>query len=75
MVEYLKLHEKITKQEYMNLTGISKTHAFRDINNLLENDIIRMEGSGRSVHYVLKESVPKGPKKDLKRTEGKYIAS
>ena len=71
LLEYLKEHNKITKQEYMKLTGISKTHAFRDINNLVENNIIKMEGSGRSVHYILKESVPNGPKKDRKRTEGK----
>ena len=67
LLKYLKDHNKITKREYMKLAGISKTTAFGDINELLDDEIIMMKGSGRSTCYVLKESVSKRPKKDRKK--------
>ncbi len=72
MIEYLRGYEGITKKEYMNMTNISKTHAFRDIEWLLNRGIIEMNGSGRNIHYILKGPVRKGPKKDRKRTEKKH---
>jgi len=56
-ITYLKEHKKITKKEYMDLTNISKTPAFNDINDMLDKEIIIRRGSGRNAYYVLRESV------------------
>ncbi len=68
-IVYLMEHKKITKKEYMNLTNISKTPAFKDINGLLNKDVVVRKGSGRSAYYILQESVLKRPKKDRKKAE------
>ncbi len=68
-IAYLMEHKKITKKEYMNLTNISKTPAFKDINGLLGKKVIVRKGSGRSAYYILQESVSKRPKRDQKKTE------
>ncbi len=66
-MSYLKEHGKITKKEYMSLTKISKTAAFKDISSLLDCKLIRGIGGGRSACYVLQERSQKDRKKTEKR--------
>ena len=50
---YAKERGKITNREYRQLTGISDEGARIDLNLLVKKGILRLEGKGRSVYYVL----------------------
>jgi ATP-dependent DNA helicase RecG len=43
----------ITNREYRRLTGLSDEGARRDLNELVSKGILRSEGKGRSVRYIL----------------------
>ena len=68
-VEHLKLHGKITTREYQGLTGISKTPAIKELNDLLSKGIITRIGKGRITYYILQESFSKRTKKERIRLE------
>jgi len=52
-VLYVKEKGRITNREYRELVGLSDEGARIDLNVLVEKGLLRMEGKGRSVHYVL----------------------
>jgi len=43
----------ITNKEYCKLFGVVKDTANRDLNDLLNKNLIERRGSGPRVHYVL----------------------
>jgi len=50
---YVKEKERITNREYRQLTGLSAEGARRDLNKLVSRGILRSEGKGRGVRYIL----------------------
>lgn len=56
-VAYIKEHGSISNSEYQTLTGISKSTATRELNELKEKGILVSEGTtGRGAKYLLKGS-------------------
>jgi ATP-dependent DNA helicase RecG len=54
-VMYVKEKGKITNKEYREMTGLSDEGARKDLNELIKKRILLSKGSGRNVHYVLKQ--------------------
>lgn len=52
-IGYLKEHKKITNKEYCELFEIVKDTANRDLNDLLNKNLIEKKGSGPKVYYIL----------------------
>jgi len=52
-INYIKNKGKITSREYCELFNIVKDTANRDINDLLNKNLIERRGSGPKVHYIL----------------------
>lgn len=53
-VMYVKEKGKITNKEYRELTGLSDEGARIDLSALVERDILKPRGRGRSAHYVIR---------------------
>ena len=53
-IEYLKIHKNITRKIYIEINNISPRQANKDLNDLLEKKLIRKQGRGRAISYVLK---------------------
>jgi len=53
-IEYLKIHKNITRKIYMEINNISPRQANKDLNDLLEKKLIRKQGRGRAISYILK---------------------
>ncbi len=53
-IEYIKERNKITSKEYCLIAKVVKDTAHRDIMDLLRKKIIKKEGRGKTVFYVLK---------------------
>jgi len=51
VVEYLKDKEKITTKEYCEMFDVVKSTANRDLNDLLEKNLIKRKGKGPETHY------------------------
>ena len=49
----MKEHEKITSKEYRELFNVVKDTANRDLNDLLNKELIKREGSGAKICYTL----------------------
>ena len=43
----------MSAKKYMSIAKTSKATATRDLQNLLENGVVKAEGGGRSVRYTL----------------------
>ncbi|MFH1151720.1 MAG: RNA-binding domain-containing protein [Nanoarchaeota archaeon] len=52
-INYLKEHKKITNQRYCELFEVVKDTANRDLNNLLNKNLIEKNGSGPKIYYTL----------------------
>lgn len=52
---YVKEKACITNREYRELTGLSDEGSRRELNELVSKGILRREGKGRSVRYILPE--------------------
>lgn len=52
-LNYLKSRGVITNADYQDLTACSQRTATRDLNELSQMGVIRMEGKGRGAHYQL----------------------
>ncbi len=50
---YLRQHGQLTNREYQEVTGVSQKQAVRDLNELVERAIVRREGKGRAIRYVI----------------------
>jgi ATP-dependent DNA helicase RecG len=55
-VLYVKENGSIGNMEYQKLTGASKPTATRDLKDLQQRGVLLLRGTGRTVHYVLKDS-------------------
>ncbi|MGA2676877.1 MAG: hypothetical protein ABSE83_08305 [Methanobacterium sp.] len=53
IVEWIVNEGKITNRDIRNMFGISDNAALDEIRKLMNFDVIKREGEGRSVHYVL----------------------
>ena len=49
---YLDAHGKMTRQEYIDLTGVAKSQAYRDLDEMCEQGLIERQGKGRGTHYM-----------------------
>jgi hypothetical protein len=54
LIRHLKHNPKIKRKEYVKMMGVSTMTAYRDINELVDRNILECKGGGRSTHYVLK---------------------
>ena len=54
IIEYLKENKKITRSICMKILDISKDTALRELSKLVSKNIIKREGIGRGIYYVLK---------------------
>jgi predicted HTH transcriptional regulator len=52
-VEHVKSHERITNAEYQRVTGAPQRTATRDLNELVQKDVLKLEGKGRGAQYRL----------------------
>lgn len=53
IVEWIVNEGKITNRDIRNMFGISDNAALDEIRKLMNFDVIKREGEGRSVHYIL----------------------
>jgi ATP-dependent DNA helicase RecG len=53
-VAFLKEKGKISNKDYRKLSGLSDEGARKDLNELIEKNIVESKGKGRSIHYILK---------------------
>ena len=50
----LKEKGKISNKDYRELSGLSNEGARKDLNELVEKNILVLRGKGRNAHYILK---------------------
>jgi len=53
-VAFLKEKGGISNKDYRELFGLSDEGARKDLNRLVEKNILYSKGKGRSAHYILK---------------------
>ena len=54
-IQYLKEHNKLTNKEYVQINqSISNKTAWRDLNELIEKNIIAAHGSRKQRYYMLR---------------------
>jgi predicted HTH transcriptional regulator len=53
IVEFIIREDKIKNKDIREMFNLSHTSAQREISKLMELDVIKRKGKGRSVHYVL----------------------
>ncbi|ODS36415.1 MAG: hypothetical protein A7316_02720 [Candidatus Altiarchaeales archaeon WOR_SM1_86-2] len=54
IIEYLKENNRITRSACMQLLDVSKDTALRELSNLKLKNIIKQEGVGRGIYYMLR---------------------
>lgn len=52
-VLYVGKHGQISRREYTDLFGVSPRTAARDLNGLINREILALHGAGRGAHYLL----------------------
>jgi predicted HTH transcriptional regulator len=52
-LEYLKAYGQITRSEYCTLTGVQKSEAYRELQEMIQKGLLVRRDRGRGVHYVL----------------------
>ncbi|MEK6646160.1 MAG: hypothetical protein AABY84_05765 [Candidatus Firestonebacteria bacterium] len=52
-IEYVKKKGSISRKEYKQLNGISHTIAHKELKNLAEKDIFKIQGAGKYLRYGL----------------------
>ncbi len=68
LMNHLRFNPKISRREYVSMTGVSTMTAYRDLNEMVKRKLITIKGGGRSCYYLLYEAKnvhiePDGPKK------------
>lgn len=53
-IEYIKEKGRITRSEYVRITNISTRMANIDLKDLVRRGLLKRQGKGRSIHYILK---------------------
>jgi len=54
-IQTIKVERQITTMAYQKLVGCARRTAIRDLDDMIDKDILRREGAGRGAHYVLVE--------------------
>jgi len=54
IINYIKEYNKINRNETEKLLNVSKTRAYKILNNMLEKNIIKKQNNGKNTYYVLK---------------------
>lgn len=54
IINYLKKYGKINRNETEKLLNISKTRAYKILNNMMEKRIIKKQDSGKNTYYTLR---------------------
>ena len=54
IIEYLKKHDNISRIICMDILGVSKDTAVKELTGLVSKNMIKRAGVGRAVYYVLK---------------------
>ncbi len=57
-LEYLKAYGQITRSEYCTLTGVQKSTAHQDLQNMISKGIVVRQGKGRGTRYVWNRPAP-----------------
>lgn len=57
ILEYLKTNKTIKRRKYSKLMGVSFMTAYRDLNELVEKELLSINGVGRGTYYTLPEKV------------------
>jgi len=52
-VLYVSEHGRITNREYRDLTSVSRRWATKELQEMVDRNILMMRGTGRTIHYVL----------------------
>jgi len=53
-VMYAKERGRVTNKEYQNLNGVSNKTAYLELKELVQKGVMRIEGKGRTLQYILK---------------------
>ncbi len=53
VIEHLKVYKKISRSEYVKLTGCSERTAFRDLGELIKNKVVIRKGKSKKTYYEL----------------------
>ena len=60
LLDYLAVNNKVTRNKYTKMMGISFMTSYRDLQDMVEKKYIKQKGRGRGTFYVLtKEMTPK----------------
>ena len=54
-IVFLKEKGKISNKDYREMSGLSDEAARKDLNELIEKNMLDSKGKGRSTHYILKQ--------------------
>jgi len=52
-IDYVKKRIKITNKEYQKINNVGRVYALRELTELMEKNIFKRRGRGRSTRYVL----------------------
>lgn len=55
MLDYMENTERISRQDYHKITGVSFMTAYRDLQDLVEKGYLESKGVGRGTYYTLKD--------------------
>lgn len=53
IIQYLEENQSITRREAVDILGLQKSKTFEVLNQLVDKQILKRQGQGRSTHYVL----------------------
>jgi len=55
IIEYLKNNKKITKKTLKEILNVKDTKAKKVLNEMIDKNVLKREGAGRSTYYILIE--------------------
>lgn len=55
-LDQLSYETKLSRKDFVEMSGVSAMTAYRDLSELLDRKLIEQKGGGRSTHYVLPET-------------------
>ncbi|MBP6976531.1 hypothetical protein KBB42_02985 [Candidatus Dojkabacteria bacterium] len=53
IIEYLNNNQRVTRQQYTKMMGISFMTSYRDLQELLDKEYISQKGKGRGTYYII----------------------
>lgn len=75
LVRHLQYHPRISRREYVGMTGVSTMTAYRDLNELVRKKLVSVHHGGRSTYYRLPkpDDAPPVTKLERKKTVVRVI--